>query len=586
MTLILSQEQDIEKLINQVKITLSDEVYFELKNFYRDIFESSFQYDQIMFLVRRGLIMAEIFYHICCSEDDKNEDIKNSYYKFCTDSTLLSRCTEFSRNVIDGYMPRILIVDEVIIQGASLNELLSKFENKIVSLVKDSETNESSMDEDKIRNIILNSISIRVFAQSSAIMFLNPKYQFKFSKMKILNNKNYYDFSNRVSILIKELKLINATFIMGGTKEKEKDFYINDKFKRYDVVSKDLVEHIYFYKETISKYIATVRIIEHTNWDNTILPFIFLPKLNEISYARLVQEIKQRWWPDEWLGGIKANTKVEFEMVSMFLSMSLLKIFDSKLFSKKDSLDDFKIAINYGFNKFEENSNCLNLLKSGECLFNKIELFSLLDEVCQESESFLPCNLIFNSEDIINEESVILKTIEEIIYYQKIDQMSEYPKEFEEITLKNNPNKISRDISLQSFIRDCHENTLSISNGTCCIEMICWILKLLDSGIITLKADIDNYCQTIRAGELSTFILPKRYYILMSTFSYIKNKYGYDDNILKTQISSLIQDLRFENTDLFENLENDLFRFFKALDRSGQNIDDWNFNLFIYGINK
>lgn len=201
------------------------EYYDPLKKFYSSILRSS-EYQYIVFVARRSIGLAELFF-ITLWNEAKNEwermQLEESWLRVTTDSTILSYSSQIAHEIERGLHPKILIVDDVLIQGNGLNELLSGIEKSVYDKMQNEDNAISS--QERWRKVV-NSIHIRIFAQNEKLSVVNLQYQLKLKPQFKMSPLKWHDLSRKISNMIVATGLANATFIMGAeiTSKSEQDY--------------------------------------------------------------------------------------------------------------------------------------------------------------------------------------------------------------------------------------------------------------------------------------------------------------------------------------------------------------------------
>ena len=213
----------------------------------------------------------------------------------------------YAGNIADMFQnrryPKILVVDDVLIQGNSMNELLSGIErNVILELHKRGVLDDTTRVGNWWSNVV-NSIQIKVFAQNEKLSVINLHYQMRLRPESILKPTYWHDFSQRVTNLFTATGTANATFIMSAEIDLN-DNSTGDCINRVllnrhltdtlpiSVITHDpdsLFERHYlgWRPDTDSgvPYYCTLRLIKNCYTNSyRLLPFVFLPKLEPEQY--------------------------------------------------------------------------------------------------------------------------------------------------------------------------------------------------------------------------------------------------------------------------------------------------------------
>ena len=175
--------------------------YEELKQFYLDILQSE-GYQYIVYVARRSIGLAELFSIILWHEKKIpgiQDKLDASWAISTSDSTIMSYAAQISKELKTGPCPKILIVDDLLVQGNSMNEILYTIESNVI---RELQRDGLSSDADKYWQDIVNAINIRVFAQNTKISMVNLQYQLQLKPRYRMNPKEWHDLSRRISGVI------------------------------------------------------------------------------------------------------------------------------------------------------------------------------------------------------------------------------------------------------------------------------------------------------------------------------------------------------------------------------------------------
>lgn len=559
---------DIGNLIQTAKSCL-DINYEDLKNFYCNIFLKSEKFHHIVFIVRRSFVLAEMFYNILLKEyenDQEKLDILNEVQsKFCTDSRFISLSKNVVEELCSGYMSKFLIVDEIVIIGNSLNNLIDSFNDSVINELNKKNIN---LSEKKVKDIIIGSIEINVFTRNDAILDLKYEYKKKFYETKKMKPLNWHYFSNCNALLVNKINLSNLSFIAPVfLKSKEIEWPQILDFEKFKIVTPELTETIYIHKNSFGKVIATVRIIRYDNTgEYEFLPFVFIPNIKNDVLNSLKDEIKTALNNKSILESF--SDKTEYELCLLYLNKLLLDLFfknfnqEYELDQNSSSIDYLKLKANYGFSDNDiENLICnvdFNLKPFESCIH---EILSQIDTNYFQPNELKPCSTEFK-------ESSFSHAIENELYLTKLNEVES------DLPLFVNLSNLNNFFNLNELYDIVKQN-----NPT---EFVSWMLQYMDNGVVALKVEQrDGLCsQYFKTGESSLALYPKRY------FEYIPSLISIRLNIDKRYVSLENEIIRFVDilkdngvTGLRETLAKELFAFVVFLDKSNQNLESWNFNL-------
>lgn len=584
-----------EKDLINVK-TIFGQHYCDLHQFYKEIFLTAKNYDFVAFVVRRSLVLAEIFYTIILSENKNDQEfleiLNEGREKFCTDTMLLSLAHTWGEGVVKEEFPSILLVDELVMQGDSLNELLLSLEHKVINSTNELIQGES-MSHSAIQELMVRFISIKVFCRNQNTLSFYPTYQQVFKVFKILPDVEWRDFSLRASKATQDLAVIHASYTMGArlTQEQvkmlEKDV---PDFCPIHTSSDDLKQTAFFYQvdPTFLGCSMVVRSVYRKESDcYSLVPFVFLPDMKRKQFELLAEKIQSRL-----LGAYHNNplfamgTINSYELVSLFLSLSLLEIFVQCYFPKEHrylDLDKFAVRTNFGFSHklfLEQGNTVLNNLLKPEKLFTVEELTNTLREICENQPHFLKSTVRpQEQEKAVNSSSPKCIYLEDVVYRKKIDELAFSYMRRQGYHRLQKDNRSMRNFNFSQFIQDLLPEQ---ENDT--MLYVAWVLQFMDRGILTLKAQNTGgeARQLIRTGESSIFLFPKRYHDFIPLLIAYKRSAGTDLNHLKHSLIHLQESMGEEKKEIGGiGVAQRLYDFLQFLDWSGQTLEGWDFDLKI-----
>ena len=577
--------------------------YEELKQFYLDILQSE-GYQYIVYVARRSIGLAELFSIILWHEKKIpgiQDKLDASWAISTSDSTIMSYAAQISKELKTGPCPKILIVDDLLVQGNSMNEILYTIESNVI---RELQRDGLSSDADKYWQDIVNAINIRVFAQNTKISMVNLQYQLQLKPKYRMNPKEWHDLSRRISGVIQFSGMANATFIMGaeqlaGTIEKQllpKGIRLGSaSLPPYTELSNTFHERHYFSWPDPShpspKYYCTLRVIKNQFTDTYLLmPFIFLPRLSERSYDLLKKQVFKKWGLDSTNAAFLCDdghtSRLEYESMILHISESLLMCWmqASGISLSSDDYIPTKIALNYGINRSTPlmKKALFCRLTDPDYLFSWSELTKLLSDITEDSEP-LSFTQAYQPEELPR----IRRDLDDKLYMTKLQETKEsyrcshslppdHSKPVLDFSLRQNK-QTNWNIFLDEFNASVFKHVPGVSTA----PLFRHLLESMDFGVITLKARQDGarFAQVLRMSEQSLFLHPKRYSIYYPMLSYLEERQ------LRLGIN-LEEELRIfltheqshgiisEQTDV-NALTTELTQYLDNLKKSGQELSDW-----------
>ena len=593
------------RIIQKIAEETLGEYYDALKDFYSSILQSN-EYQYIVFVARRSIGLAELFF-IALWNEAENEweklQLEESWARATTDSTILSYSSQIAHEIANGLHPQILIVDDVLVQGNGLNELLSGIEQSV--LMELNSRIDSISAQERWADVV-NAINIRIFAQNERLSVVNLQYQLKLKPQFKMSPRKWHDLSRKISNMIIATGMANATFIMGAEVTPRTVYNLNNVrrliidglhldsttlLKAIPDKVDTLFERYYFgFHRGLStkvKYYCSLRVIKNCYTDSfRIMPFVFLPQLTEKSYDLLKEKILAKWnlSPENAIicPGEKTS-RLEYEAMVLHLSESLLISWLSAANIKlhKSDFDPSKIILNYTLNRFVPQIDADEFLRlmDSNYLFSWNELIELLDEVTADAEVL--------SISTRNTDQEFRSQLEDLVYNTKIQELTESYRSYSYLPPIEHPaiipllrenRQTNWNISLAKFISQATNYISNISLD----RLFCNILAFMDEGIITLKARgcESRFAQVLRMGEQSLFIWPERYEVYAPMLSHIVEQTEHAPERIREYILSFLQhaqSISVLDSDInVEALAEELTCYLNSLRDSGQQLDDWN----------
>lgn len=612
--------------------------YDALKRFYaRVLFESQYQY--IVFVARRSIDLAELFTIILWDEDESWDRLalEENWLKFTTDSSILTLTDEIAEELLHRHYPQILVVDDILVQGNGLNELMRGIEYHVGESIKrkindDDEfiqfRNGFDTDEafiNSLKDELIQALEIRVFAQNAQMSVLALRYHLRLVLDSIMWPDEWHKLSCKITNAISATGITNAVFITGA----DIPFYTagcgdpTGNVKPFDFESicrciegeyairlessddkeangkrracKDIESYYLIYEKEAKnkiKYVCSLRfIINRYTATCKVLPFVFLPQLTENSLSILKEAITDKWGfsfnsnkvSDSNVGA----SRMEYELLLLYLSESLLSCWTKPLvkgkFISELAYDELKPAINYTVNRGDlvVSANAFRRLQNREYLFHWDELENILnkitldtDPICSNYSSMTSStDSIRQLQDIVYE----IKNQELIESYRCFNNLPELESAPIGLSLKEN-RKHNWNITLKTFVQNCISKIRNLS----CKNIFCELLSYMDKGIVTLKVRKQDgvFSQVLRMGEQSFILWPERYDEYIPVMIQIQERAErLGGSVREYLLEFLTHAQQIEIIDPAENLAkltDDLMLFLESLRKSGQRLEDWN----------
>lgn len=148
---------------------LGEESFLLCKNFFESVWRSDAPYK--VFPAGRCLNLMYLFYS-CAGDEWADDTLESSFF---SDDALLSNAPEIAAAYRKSHIiPRILIADDVLIYGRTLNKLITG----LIKRIYDSLTDEGvQVEKSRLERDVLSSVRIRVIMQGNKPLLLYGLYQ-------------------------------------------------------------------------------------------------------------------------------------------------------------------------------------------------------------------------------------------------------------------------------------------------------------------------------------------------------------------------------------------------------------------------
>lgn len=598
--LIDTRYSDSYKTLRTIAKATLGSYYDDLKQFYSEIFMSD-EYQYVVFVARRSIGLAEIFFIILWHENLTpafRDRLERCWANATTDSTILSYAGEIARGLKLGYCPKVLVVDDLLVQGNGVNELLATIEESVVHQLR---FLDDGADTGSYWKDLVNSIRIRVFAQNSTVSVVKLQYQLQLKAKCRMQPKQWHDFSRRVSALIRYCGTANATFIMGAelsasaVKRKLLDAGLQlDGLAPIEPVceKKDtFFECCYFGwtepQQLLPKYYCTLRAIKN-QFTNTylLLPFIFLPQLSDRAYQHLKEQVLQKWGVSRDACALfcedGSTSRLEYEAIILHLSESLLMCWTQAagISLKRQHYIATKVALNYGINRLSPlmSQDLFYRLTNPAYLFNWNELTVLLKEATADAEPLITAQPVAGVP-----EHIVCKQVEDEIYLTKLQELFESCRSSHLLSpeckpiLKRTFKQTNWNIGLEEFTANICKDIQGLSAG----RLFRILLNFMDQGILTLKIRERGarFTQVLRMGEQSLFIWPQRYASYYPMLSFLEMRKAQSNRNFTDELRAFLNHEqshgKLESDTDADTLTVELTKYLTMLRNSGQEPGDW-----------
>ena len=608
-----------ERLNEQlIRSSFSNNDYESLLHFFQSVWLSDASYKVI--IARRAFNLNYAFMDIenaQYTDEYKTENIMSN--------TALLLCAE---EIAEYYcfkkiLPSILLVDDLLIHGRGIMKLIDNLECLILDFLKGKQSEES---KETIHNKLLDALNVYVFARNADGVLLDQKLSLK--AVTQLSSDELRALSQQISRALQQCSVANTSYVLSAElpwtfcKEEYADISSFDDHSLFQYRGNSLC---YYYKSMDNKVMETIRVY-HSHKDNSLKrAATSLVIFGDVSYCqgdpnttfcRLCQDvaagIRQIIPYNSRIADILSYNqpylaRPRAQMLSYILSiMSYADFYREKISSDPPSLykallqsDYRKIAANFDRSKriqpeIKQLFDCVSFNNSlRTSIFTKLQSCTEALNIglggmdsTRHDDNDCVCRWEQGSRTYVSSER--LHEVAEDIFYE-VGMNTEYDaNQYTQTQTKFDPLTPGND-----FIQFKHYLHVMKRYGVQEIPSVGCILNLMDSGLLAMNLELDSAQKSIqcilKAGELSTFVLPRRFSVFIPALSIVERNYLKKGSSKKAVIGEFIDYLQDhcyqqDGKDCKESIE--LLLKLKCSKGSllymyvtGQNFRDWDINL-------
>ena len=572
----LSKEfQDIK---DQTIRRLGSEDLNGLMKWHNQIMEHDAAY--VAYVTGRSYALGELMGRIT-----KNPIKDDSNKFFVTDVALLSCCEKLADFYIkNGKFPKILLCEDVLVHGRNLNGVIINLENRMTELLGKDYSKEKIVDD------LSDAIAIRVycFAETGHVLL---KYRYMKDARFIVKQESpkWRELSGKLSSVIPETGSSITTFLPSQiiSKEDAKDV-IKEGFDEFRVQNVKGFTKIRLLKNAKGEVVAAYSIrllMDQVNENYHVLPFLFLPNLDEQETAFLFQKIKKqgllKGHPEEFfrkleeLGKIRGKRAFN-EWISLILNAAILQEFKGSHTCERNkeqimnnNLMFKNLARNFRFDETDAHKVYLkNCLEKMPIFLNTKEL----DDVLLECGKQRP--LFHAGKDKVKPKKQFMEMED---YFYDLAVWGEH-----DAIIYNGSFDMQRGATNQ-MVRNCFailrrfldEKAVGLAK-----DSLSYLLFLTDVGAAVLscnpstETNVVGYGQFLMAGEQALLLKPLRFMriipILSVAYDFCKG--------FSLDYCNYLKEIKNSGFCSFSNDIDDFISFIKEISQLEQTVDEWNGN--------
>ncbi len=574
--LILNGAQQT-KLETYILSTLGKSDYELAKDFFNSVWSSSARYK--VFLARRCLNLMYTFYRVKYGFPDY--ELSSTLY---SDSSLFASIPEIADSYLKwGGFPEIILVDDILIHGRTINDLIDNLINGVYDYIKKSG---ASDERNRVESALLDALTIKTMVRTNKPLLLRTQYyqclKSKLDGSDVWSPKHWRELSLKISQLILENIFYNTSYVLTlhvnaalGINNSLENAVQECGFKKYEYTGR-FKRNIWVKPlcrssgEIVAFY--TLRVSQNRiDREYCIVPFVIMANFA----CDLVRELfNNNKTANSLLSGIVNRDgceRLKAEALYLLLSHNLLLLLQEtsgcKLSPNIFDIDKINIVFKSGTPDKEESfpKRVANLTKP---FLNWEEMDSLILKATDESQP------LFENTNAVGESDCI-RVIENLIAEEGREMeraaFLQYSKGIysQERTGKHPITELFSKLSKQLNIG---KDQLS--------ELVGKLLELMDMGstsVSTKKSSSSGQefliCE-YHPGEQSLFILPRRYAQGLPVLIEMEKDCCSNLNSINKRIEALFKDTQ----GYMEELKN----FVAGLYDSGQRLIDWDINMLLW----
>ncbi len=572
---ILTAEQQ-ENLRNSMRSVLSEEYYALTRDLFFDALNSKARY--VVFMARRCFNLMNLFYRANFNEPDEKFE-----RRVLSDSGLLANVPSIAYGYVAfGNIPQILIMDDILVHGRGINNLIDAFIN---ALEKFSEDRGFEFPHEALERDVLKSITIRVMARNNKPLLMRSTYYRRLLadgyEPNIWEPKRWHELSSRISRLMSESIFSNTSFTFSLYSDKNTDVKcpVEEAVKRLGFIRS------HWSKRFISD--AWIKPLKRNNGDVTafytlritqnmidktfcVVPFVLASDIDIDIYETLFTDVFGEKISNA-IFGTHFSDKVSAEFVYLALSYNLLLLIQEECQTDSlitfDKLDIDKIFWNFGKDTIFANAiNVLLGFKTPFLSWDRMDKYLL--DATNDSEPLIRGNC----ENTLAVYHDVEEALEETIAYEGEEAERIACLEYSGQKSVSYKSKLNPIYSLLSKVN----TKISLPNDNVIADLVGNFLRSMDRGYMAVSAKIEDHGGSqllscvYRAAEFSLFIHSKKYSDYLPVLIEMEKDCIYNCTRIVDRIDHFYEDKPEVKTKLKE--------YTIALYTSGQKIMDWDIN--------
>lgn len=609
---------------------LHDSDYHGFCTFFKDIWASKHEY--VVIFARRCYALNNVFLRIFFEEKERQEKAE----RIISQNALLLYADEFANHYKkSGVFPSVLLVDDVMLHGRGMAKLLHDFESLICLELKKSWQHANFTENDRyyVHQRLIAAVDISIYAMNKVPVLMDSSFIRRIKYVKQQRSNELKDLSLRISTYLQKANEPNTSYrysfpvptgmLLSAVQNWHRVSW-QYRGKKYDVFFKQCDGLGSFYPMVYTHGVGYIKDVKNTSaleeytWVTGVAVGGDISREDFNAVCTDVIKVLQKEASQDKKNLEKFDFLIKIlqsdhdlqqrqrvQLISFFLSAVYVYDFcneyginidvtykkivrDSSDIEKNILFDTHKIVTNFGkradvndgiWALFDEKSNLIQHLREPLLKFQSI--------TSQMSTGMIGESATVNGSNVYN------RLVEDIFYRLGTD--SEY--EAYEISANN-----------RRFVPSSHRGSPDVlALGKCLSEaeavigqldihsILACVTILVDCGLAAMNFAYNPITEKIqcvfKAGELSTFTIPRRYHWFIPALALIEKEYYTKDDRC-TILSEFIEQLSLDASQAsngytadeneqkaFSELKANGNQFIDRIYRCGQTINDWNINL-------
>ena len=510
--------------------------------------------------------------------------------------------------------PRILICDDIMLHGRGVLKLIDNF---IKIVFRRLSKNSIQVDEKQLKEDLYRSISIYIFARNRDEGLLIDENIYFLHSAKILPTSDLRKLSLQISDYLQRRGTPNTSYVLSVkiTREQVRRLVSVGASETAQPFQYQGRQQTVYFRERSPRILETVRLYfpdiesEHGGVLTSLAVFGDIPgDVFDILCRSTAQFMEQNVRYSQIASYLRMKdpelTKPRAQLLSFLYS--ILSIVDfCKQYLNVGGNDLYRILVSGDFNKIISNFD------KGDAF--RYEILSFFRAVCIDQSTaevlwdyleYAAQDLIFNHKisptyrrglfrciggPAINDRLKAYEDAEDIFYEVGMDAEYDAHRYYKTGTPFDADRSGYDLVSFRQYIQIMQRNKNSWEQSVGCT------FGLMDSGLIslnvetTMESDRKTVRTVLKAGELSTYVLPRRFSIFMPAFAVVESQYKKVGRYVRDVISSFVdylQDNYYTNGDQTDSRDIYLL---KTLEKkkalllyiysAGQSFRDWDIEL-------